>query len=155
MDPIAARELVLLLQRFTQASDRYVESTGQLHSTHRTDMNALGAIMRFEAAGTPPTPGDLARELSLSSPATTALLDRLERHGHIERLRMDADRRLVRIRLTDKAKTDGRTMFGPLATHMMAVIAQHEPADLAVVSRFLKEAIEGVDRATAATRADL
>lgn len=154
MDPLAARELVLLLQRFTQASDRYVESAGQLHSTHRTDMNALAAIMRFENAGTPPTPGELARELSLSSPATSALLDRLEQHGHIERLRIDADRRLVRIRLTDKARADGRTMFGPLAAHMMGVIARHDAAEIAVVSRFLTEAITGVDNATAATRSE-
>lgn len=153
MDPLAARDLVLLLQRFTQASDRYVESAGQLHSTHRTDMNALSAIMRFESTGTPPTPGELARELSLSSPATSALLDRLERHGYIERLRMDTDRRLVRIRMTDKAKADGRIMFGPLAAHMMEVIAQHDAQEIAVISSFLEKAISGVDRATATARA--
>lgn len=142
---------MLLLQRFAQASDRYVESASQLHSTHRTDMNALAAIMRFENAGTPPTPGELAMELSLSSPATTALLDRLERQGHVERLRMDTDRRRVRIRMTDKARTDGRAMFGPLARHMMGVIAQHDGPELELVSRFLAEAIAGVDRATAET----
>lgn len=151
MDPLAAREVVLLLQRFTQASDRYVESTSQLHATHRTDMNALAAIMRFENSGTPPTPGELAKELSLSSPATTALLDRLERQGHVERLRMDTDRRRVRIRMTDKARTDGRAMFGPLARQMMGVIAQHDGTELELVSRFLTEAIAGVDRATAET----
>ncbi len=102
MDPAAAFELVLLLQQFGQASDRYVESTGARHKTHRTDMNALAVIMRFERAGNPPTPGDLSRTLQLSSPATSAMLDRLERVGHIERLRIDKDRRVVRIKMTPK-----------------------------------------------------
>ncbi|MGL3807011.1 MarR family winged helix-turn-helix transcriptional regulator [Paeniglutamicibacter sp. R2-26] len=147
MDRTAARELVLLLQQFAQASDRYVESTGNRHQTHRTDMNALAAIMRFEIAGNPPTPGDLSRELSISSPATSALLDRLERSGHIERLRIDKDRRVVRIRMTDKARTDGQTMFGPLAAGMMEVISGYDEAEIALVSRFMADAIAGIDRA--------
>ena len=147
MDRTAARELVLLLQQFAQASDRYVESTGNRHRTHRTDMNALAAIMRFEIAGNPPTPGDLSRELSISSPATSALLDRLERSGHIERLRIDKDRRVVRIRMTDKARADGQTMFGPLAAGMMEVISGYDGAEIALVSRFMADAIAGIDRA--------
>lgn len=148
MDPLAARELVLLLQQYAQASDRYVESTGTRYKTHRTDMNALAAITRFELAGAPPTPGDLARELTLSSPATSAMLDRLERAGHIERLRIDKDRRVVRIRMTDKAKVDGRTMFGPLAASMMEVIASYSDQDIAVVSKFMLDAIQGIDKAS-------
>lgn len=148
MDPNPARELVLLLQQFAQASDRYVESAGTRHKTHRTDMNALAAIMRFELAGNPPTPGELARELSLSAPATSALLDRLERSGHIERLRVDKDRRVVRIRMTEKAKVDGRTMFGPLAAGMMEVISSYEDSEIALISKFLVDAIAGIDQAS-------
>jgi DNA-binding MarR family transcriptional regulator len=147
MDPTAARELVLLLQQFAQASDRYVESTGARHRTHRTDMNALSAIMRFELEGTPPTAGDLARELSLSSPATSALLERLERSGHIERQRMDKDRRVVRILMTAKAKTDGQAMFGPLATSMMEVISGYSDQEIAVVTRFMLDSVNGINKA--------
>ena len=147
MDPAAAFELVLLLQQFGQASDRYVESTGTRHKTHRTDMNALAVIMRFERAGNPPTPGDLSRTLQLSSPATSAMLDRLERVGHIERLRIDKDRRVVRIKLTPKAQTDGRAMFAPLAASMMEVISTYTDEEVKLVSRFMADAAAGVDRA--------
>lgn len=147
MDPAAAFELVLLLQQFGQASDRYVESTGSRHKTHRTDMNALAVIMRLERAGTPPTPGDLSRELHLSSPATSAMLDRLERIGHVERLRIDKDRRVVRIKMTAKAQADGRAMFAPLGASMMQVISGYTDAEVKLVSRFMADATAGVDRA--------
>lgn len=148
MDSTAARELVLLLQQFAQASDRYVESTGNRHQTHRTDMNALAAVMRFELAGCAPTPGALARELGLSSPATSALLDRLERSGHIERLRVDKDRRVVRIHMTEKAKVDGRTMFGPLSASMLEVISSYTDQEIALVSRFMLDAVNGINMAS-------
>lgn len=147
MDPAAAFKLVMLLQEFGQASDRYVDSTGARYKTHRTDMNALAAIIHFERAGTPPTPGDLSRTLLLSSPATSAMLDRLERNGHIERLRIDKDRRVVRIKTTAKARTDGKAMFAPLAASMMNVISGYTDTDVAVISRFMAEATAGVDQA--------
>ncbi len=148
MDEHAAYELVVLLQHFTQASDRYVETTGSRHRTHRTDMNALAIIMRLERAGNPPTPGELSRSLKLSSPATSALLDRLERAGHIERVRVDTDRRVVRVHLTEKAYSDGRAMFGPLAASMMEVASGYKDEDLKLISRFMASAIAGIDKAS-------
>jgi hypothetical protein len=50
-----SQQLVALLREFAHASDRYVESTGALHGTHRTDMNALSIIMKYQLQGTPPS----------------------------------------------------------------------------------------------------
>ncbi len=52
---------------------------------HPTDLNALLAVMRAERAGAPLTPGRLGQHLGLSSGATTAVIDRLERAGHVQR----------------------------------------------------------------------
>ena len=54
---------------------------------------------------------------------------------------------MVRIRMTDKARTDGQTMFGPLAAGMMEVISGYDEAEIALVSRFMADAIAGIDRA--------
>ncbi|WP_431710032.1 MarR family winged helix-turn-helix transcriptional regulator [Glutamicibacter uratoxydans] len=140
-------ELVQLLQRFAQASDRYVESTGALHRTHRTDMNALSVILRYERERRLPSPSDLSRELHLSSPATTALLDRLERLGYVQRQRGDKDRRVVRIALTDQARLDGRAMFMPLAEQMMQLISDYTPEQVQLLHGFMVRAIEAVDAA--------
>ncbi|MGP9529071.1 MarR family winged helix-turn-helix transcriptional regulator [Glutamicibacter sp. AOP5-A2-18] len=141
------QHLVVLLQEFSQATDRYVESTGAQFGTHRTDMNALSIIMKYERSGTLPSAKDLSADLQLSAPATTAMLDRLARFELIERLRSDNDRRVIHISPTDKARTLGRQMFMPLGMKMMEVIGHYRAQELEVISRFLAEAISGVDDA--------
>lgn len=147
MNSSSPHELVQLLQQFGQASDRYVESTGALHRTHRTDMNALAIIMRYQAAGRLASPRDLSRELQLSSPATTAMLDRMERLGYIERQRTDKDRRVVRIAPTDLARSNGRAMFQPLGTKMLEVISRYSEQERELLGDFMRRAIAGVDAA--------
>ncbi|WP_334121814.1 MarR family winged helix-turn-helix transcriptional regulator [Glutamicibacter sp.] len=141
------QHLVVLLQEFSQASDRYVESTGAQFGTHRTDMNALSIIMKYQQRGALPSPKDLSNELQLSSPATTAMLDRLSRLGLIERLRSDQDRRVMRISPTEKAWTKGREMFMPLGMKMMEVIGNYNENELQIITRFMTDVIAGVDSA--------
>ena len=73
--------LVRLLQEFTLEANRYVDTAGGRKDMHRTDLNALAVIMRHTAKGNVVTPGLLRKELHLSSPATTALIDRLGSGG--------------------------------------------------------------------------
>lgn len=147
MSPTTNYQLVALLREFAHASDRYVESTGTIHGTHRTDMNALSIIMKYQQRGTLPSPRELSHDLQLSSPATTAMLDRLEKSGFIERQRTDTDRRVIRIALTDKARTSGREMFMPLGKNMLEVIAEFDETQISLISDFMNRVIAGVDKA--------
>ena len=129
--------LVRLLQEFTLEANRYVDSAGGRHDMHRTDLNALAVIMRHSAKGEVVTPGILRKELNLSSPATTALIDRLDRSGHVVRERQGADRRQVQLHMTPKAYRDGGAMFRPLARHMGTALAGFTPDELEVATRFM------------------
>ncbi|MGP5724556.1 MarR family winged helix-turn-helix transcriptional regulator [Arthrobacter rhombi] len=144
--------LVELLQQFVMATDRYVEIAGSGHGMHRTDLNALSYVMRSEQAGQAPTASNISAELNLSSPATSALLNRLAASGHITRDRHDADRRVVRIRSTATAVADGRAMFTALAAELGDVIAGYSPEDRLVMTRFMADASSAVDRATGSHR---
>ena len=104
---------------------------------HRTDLNALAAIMRHTAKG-------------LSSPATTALIDRLDSSGHVVRERLGPDRRQVQLRMTPKAFRDGSAMFMPLSRHMGTAMADFSPAELELVTRFMTAMVD----ATVAARED-
>ncbi|WP_372697214.1 MarR family winged helix-turn-helix transcriptional regulator [Arthrobacter sp. JSM 101049] len=148
MDNGAHFQLVRLLQEFTQASDRFVDATSGGNSMHRSDLNALSVVMRHEQSGQPPTASALGRELHLSPPATTALVNRLERSGHVVRRRSETDRRVVRIAVTDHAVSEGRRMFAPLARALSEAIAAYPEADIAVISRFMADAARAVDGAT-------
>lgn len=140
--------LIRILQEFTLEADRYVESVGGRNDMHRTDLNALAVIMRHAARGETVTPGTLRKELNLSSPATTALIDRLHGSGHVVREREGPDRRQVQLRMTPKAYRDGSAMFLPLARHLGAAMAGFTPAELEIVTRFMNSMIEATTRAS-------
>ena len=129
--------LVRLLQDFTLEANRYVDTAGGRNDMHRTDLNALAVIMRHTAKGLVVTPGILRKELNLSSPATTALIDRLDQSGHVVRERLGSDRRQVQLRMTPKAARDGSAMFMPLARHMGAAMAEFSTEELDLVTRFM------------------
>ncbi|MFC7847494.1 MarR family winged helix-turn-helix transcriptional regulator [Arthrobacter sp. NPDC057388] len=137
MGPGAQHPLIRLLQEFTLQANRYVDSAGGRNDMHRTDLNALAAVMRHAANGDVVTPGTLRKELNLSSPATTALIDRLCGSGHLVREREGRDRRQVQLRMTDKAYRDGSAMFLPLARRMDKAMAAFTEQELETAARFM------------------
>jgi len=138
----ATQELVRLLQDFTLEANHYVDAAGGQNDMHRTDLNALAVIMRHTAAGRVVTPGVLRSELRLSSPATTALVDRLHASGHVVRERLGTDRRQVQLQMTPKAYRDGSAMFMPLAMRMGKAMAAYSPEELELVGRFMADMVE-------------
>ncbi|MFF1906916.1 MarR family winged helix-turn-helix transcriptional regulator [Kitasatospora sp. NPDC058218] len=108
---------------------------------HATDVQALLAVMRAapDRAGGQGgiTPGRLGEELALTSGAVTAVLDRLERAGHVRRTRDAADRRQVLVRYLPGAGRMAAEWFAPVARRTEAVRGEFTPAELAAVARFL------------------
>lgn len=148
--PEFGHPLLRILQEFTIEANRYVDAAGERKDMHRTDMNALAVIMRHTARGNVVTPGLLRKELNLSSPATTALIDRLDSSGHVVRERHSTDRRQVQLKMTPKAFQEGGAIFAPLAQHMGTAMAGFSEAELETVTRFMTAMID----ATVAARTE-
>jgi DNA-binding MarR family transcriptional regulator len=143
----SAEHIMTLLRRFTMETERYVTAAGAGNEMHRTDMNALAAIMDAGRTGQTMSPGRLSALLRLSAPATSALLDRLEEAGHVRRVRSSVDRRRVELVVTDRALAAGRSLFGPLAEHLRPVIERYTPAQQDLVAGFLADAASAVQSA--------
>lgn len=143
--------LLVAMREFSLESDRYVERIASLHGLHRTDLNALGYLVRPDPSENPMTPGKLGGALNLSSPATTALLDRLERAGHVNRKRSESDRREVQLIMTEHARDVGRELFTPLAAHMSESLEKYTTEELELVQKFLCDMTES----TASARSSL
>ncbi|ROO87422.1 transcriptional regulator [Actinocorallia herbida] len=109
------------------------------HGLHPTDLRALIALLDAARSGAPATPGRLGAALGLNSAGTTALLDRLERLGHIRRARDPRDRRRVLIEVTGQATALGEDFFAPVISDALTALAAYSDADLAVVLRFLTD----------------
>jgi DNA-binding MarR family transcriptional regulator len=133
-------ELVRLLQEYAGEAERLSQTFAQRHDMHVTDLYALLAVMQADRAGHPLTPGRLGEHLGLSSGATTAVIDRLERLDHVSRSRDAQDRRRVTLHYGDTAGRVGSAFFGPLAAMMDAFLAEYTPAERAAAGRFLRDA---------------
>ncbi len=138
-DPDPRDELVRLLQTYAAEAERLGQVFAERNGMHPTDLQALLAVMQADAAGAPLTPGRLAQHLGLSSGATTAVVDRLERADHVRRERDVHDRRRVTLRYGDAAAAVGGAFFGPLGVRMDRMLAAYSAAELAVVRRFLDQ----------------
>ena len=110
----------------------------RVHGLHDTDVRALIHLLDADRAGVPATPGWLGARLGLTSPSTTALIDRLESAGHVVRERSSADRRKVEIHVSDQAVALGWEFFGPLLSGMVAAMRSFDAAELDAVDRFLR-----------------
>jgi len=138
---------MLLLQSFTTETDRYIEALGHKYAMHRTDLNALTAVINARREGRSITPGVLGAQLSLSSAATTALVDRLSRVGHMVRTRSGSDRRQVQLEITDSARLRGSEIFSPMVEELLGVVEKHSPEEIELLSTFMEELCGALVRA--------
>ena len=148
-------ELLALLRQFTIETDRYVEAASERDSLYRTDLQALGIMMGAASAGLTVTPGLLREELNLSSPATTALVDRLDSAGHVTRRRSDVDRRQVHLEMTEKARATGAMLFAPLARHISGVFDQYSDEQLALLLDMMRKVTDATVAAKNEARDDV
>lgn len=127
------RRVQLLIAEGTRVADAFAASSG----LHPTDVDALLHVVLAEDGGAPTTPGGLGEVLGLSSGAVTSVVDRLERAGHVERVRDDRDRRRIHLHLSARGRAVGHRFFEALQQRTDAVSAGFTDAELVVVSRFL------------------
>lgn len=85
------------------------------------DRTALRAINAMEGGAV--SPGELGRRLHLASGSVTALLDRLERAGHVERTLSGEDRRRRDARLTPGSRARASAHYRRLAETLKAAFS--------------------------------
>lgn len=136
-----------LLQQFTVETDRYVDTVSVRDALHRTDLNALGIMMGAARAGATVTPGMLRQALNLSSPATTALIDRLDEAGHVRRSRSSVDRRQVHLEMTEKALETGARLFTPLARSIEDALAGFSPEEVELLACMMRKVTDATVQA--------
>lgn len=130
-------ELVELMHGYSLAAQQLGATFAQRHGLHPTDLQALIAVMLAEKNGDPLTPGRLGEALGLSSGASTAVIDRLEKAGHLRRTRESSDRRIVHLRYGEPGMAIAASFFRPMGTRSRAVIDQFSPAEQEVIRRYL------------------
>lgn len=93
-------ELFVELRKINRAMDIHSKKLVQRVGLTAPQMVILKEIIQLERV----TVSVLARNASLSLATVTTILDRLEKYGHVTRVRDVTDKRLVYVQATDKAK---------------------------------------------------
>ncbi|MGC4811754.1 MarR family winged helix-turn-helix transcriptional regulator [Micromonospora sp. DT228] len=137
-------EITNNLRRYAVDAQQVGHAFANLHGLNPTDLQALIAVMDAELLGDPITPGRLGEQLNLSSGSVTALIDRLERAGHIRRDRDTVDRRKVLLHYADQGAALAMQFFQPLGARTDTVMARFDDGELEVVHRFMAQMSESL-----------
>jgi DNA-binding MarR family transcriptional regulator len=91
-----------------------------------------------EPGAVPMTPGRLGKALRLPSASVTAVIDRLERAGHVQRVRDTNDRRRVLLVPTAAARRAHDAYWSGLNEQVVTAMAAFSSDELAAIDRFLQ-----------------
>ena len=111
-------ELGTALQRYQRSVQAYDDAVGRALSLGPADLRCLDWL-----ADGPKTAGMLATATGLRPAATTALVDRLEAKGLVERLPDPNDRRGVHVRLTAEGRLRVDAALADLLEQERAILA--------------------------------
>jgi DNA-binding MarR family transcriptional regulator len=100
-----------------------------------TDMECLGFLFNKRIA----SPTELAKYTGLSSGATTAMLDRLEKGGFIERRPNPDDRRGTHIVLAKSGAEKVAPWYAPVGKAQEELISNYSEKDLQLIADFFEQ----------------
>lgn len=123
-------------REFSIGTVLFHRAVGQVLGVNVTDMKCLD---RMTMKG-PTSPTELAEFTGLSSGATTAMIDRLEKVGLIERHPHPKDRRGTTLVLTKEAMRKLPKLFQSLANAMEGLVAGYSQRELIVLADFFSRA---------------
>ncbi|MEW2396957.1 MarR family transcriptional regulator [Streptomyces sp. NPDC046862] len=138
-------EIVHLLRAATVELGLHSARFASRNGMHPTDVRALIALMDASRAGSEMTAGRLGALLGLNSAGTTAVVDRLERLGHVRRVRDERDRRRVLVEIDERAVELGEAFFGPLIGRAVQLLEGYDERELAAIRGFLTGVRDATD----------
>ena len=126
---------MIAAQRISQnAADMMDAAVHALMGVNRTDGRCIDIIHRQGRI----TAGDLGREAGLTSGAMTALLDRMERAGYLQRVRDTGDRRKVYVEPTAKVNALAEAIYGQIGRVGRDSMAKMPLLQMELITRYLR-----------------
>lgn len=135
-EPLADLDVATLAVRdLIGASRGLVARMAKVMQMNATDMSAIGELTQHGPLGT----AELAERLGIRSASATVLVDRLERSGHVRRVRETGDRRRVRLTETPAARRDSFAAWAPVVEAIDEVARSLSGEERATVCDFLAQ----------------
>ncbi|MEH3088325.1 MAG: MarR family transcriptional regulator [Microbacterium arborescens] len=117
-------------------------------SMGENELLVLRYLIKAQGEGRMVGPTELSRYLGISTASTTALIDRLQKSGHVQRQAHPSDRRSVHVIATEKSDDEVRDTLGRMHERMIAAVdgmsADEARIVIACLGR-LQQAVDAVD----------
>lgn len=123
------------LRNFAHWGERASALGAKRLGLHITDLSLIG-LLHEQFEGT--SPKGIMQHLGISSGAATALIDRLEKAGYVERVPNPKDRRSVLIKILPDAAEEPLEFYRARQDFYQNIIAMFSEEELAIVSKFLQ-----------------
>ena len=127
-----AMQVIRTAREYSIGAVLFHQAVGHVIGVNVTDMKCLD-IMTLKGSA---SPSELAKHTGLSTGATTAVIDRLEKANLIERRPHPTDRRGTTLVLTKKAMRTLPAMFGSLARAMEVLVLGYSERELKILADF-------------------
>lgn len=145
-DDARSTSVMEAMRSYRASEDAMRRRTQQSMDMGENELLVLRFLARARLRGEDVTPVALSRYLGITSASTTALLDRLEKSGHVVRAPNPRDRRSVLITSSDKSDDEIRRTLSAMHERMMAIVRGMDPDQRATVIGFLDAMREAVDQ---------
>lgn len=142
MSTVEDENLANLVREHSSAVIRHAAATAKRMGLEASELSTLEHL---QAAG-PMMLGQLGERLSMSPGAVTALVDRLEKKGYVERLPNPKDRRSALVRETEAGLEDSLEHLWPYIEEMRGIEERFSEEERAVIARFISAATEATHR---------
>lgn len=123
--------------------------TRESMSMGENELLVLRYLLRASGEGRSVSPSELTRYLGVSTASTTAIIDRLEKSGHVTRVPHPSDRRSILVVATQKSDAEVRATLGKMHERMMSAVVDMTPEESAIVVATLARLQDAVDQVDA------
>ncbi|MBD8207301.1 MarR family transcriptional regulator [Microbacterium sp. CFBP 8790] len=120
--------------------------TRESMSMGENELLVLRYLLRAKGQQRQVSPSELTRYLGVSTASTTAIVDRLEKSGHVTRTPHPTDRRSIFIVATAASDDEVRATLGTMHSRMMSAVVDMTPEESAAVIACLGRLQDAVDQ---------
>lgn len=143
-DHEALKDLILASRRIHGAIDVIDYEISERLGIHRNDLRALNLLENG-----PLTPRIIGESIGLTSGSVTALIDRLERAGYVERRPSETDRRSIEIGITQDRYTEIALLYRQCADTLMNKFSDQKGSQLKASTEVLSDFATAMEQVAA------
>ena len=138
---IRTKEIIYAIRRLMQAGEHYTKELNKIYNVSAAQINCLIALRE----NGPLSPSQIARYVMVNSSTITGIIDRLEKKGLVERMRLSHDRRVITVELTNNGKILAENAPPPIQQKIIDGLNKLSPTEIDHIALTLKQLIDMLD----------